>query len=532
MSLLEAFLNTLWPAAAGALAVWLVLRLLGRINAATRGAIWWAVLGYVVLLPLARQLTPPSAYRAPVTTATASFDFRQQPPVAERIERVQTVSPPAAPVTVRARSWPAVLAGVWILCAAVQCLRLAWSFVWLCRLKRQAVPAPDAAQAVLVSWIQHCGIRRPVRLLVSAGTPMPVAVGFFHPAVILPAELLESLSSEELDHVLLHELAHLARRDDWTLLASRAAAAVLALNPVARFVLAQIERHREMACDDWVVAATGSPRPYARSLARLFELCVARPRVQLAPGLADGGSSLGDRISMLLGRGREFHAETSLLRVVACIVVMSVLLGAAMRTPAWIAVTRGAPRRPYAISTRQAVYRSPVQPRFATSIRRGPNQVRPMSAAACCAAAQPSLLAALVEAGYGDLSVDDIILLKNRGITPDFLDGMKRAGWGKRSPAELIDLRSNGVRPEYVGQIAALGYTSFSARDFVDLARNGVSADLFRGLKEAGFTQLTAATAIAAQRAGLRPEHLREAHKYGPKLTLDQILRLKQAGVL
>jgi len=63
-----------------------------------------------------------------------------------------------------------------------------------------------------------------------------------------------------------------------TNMAGRLAASVVALHPLARWVLGRIERERELACDDWVVALTGSARPYAASLARLFELCWTRRR--------------------------------------------------------------------------------------------------------------------------------------------------------------------------------------------------------------------------------------------------------------
>ena len=144
---------------------------------------------------------------------------------------------------------------------------------------------------------------------------MPVAVGFQHPAVVLPEALLGGLTAAELDHVLLHELAHIARRDDWTNLLARIAGAVLALHPVAAWVVRQIDRERELACDDWVVAATGAARPYAASLARLFELCTSRRSALLASGIADSGSQLGNRIAMLLRRGREFSPQASALRV-------------------------------------------------------------------------------------------------------------------------------------------------------------------------------------------------------------------------
>ena len=92
-----------------------------------------------------------------------------------------------------------------------------------------------------------------------------MAVGFLHPAVILPEGLPGELAQPEMEHVLLHEAAHIARRDDWTNLLAKALGAGLALHPVAWCILRQIDREREIACDDWVVARVGAARPYAES---------------------------------------------------------------------------------------------------------------------------------------------------------------------------------------------------------------------------------------------------------------------------
>ena len=149
-------------------------------------------------------------------------------------------------------------------------------------------------------WLLACGIDRTARLLVSSEIVSPMAVGFRRPAVIVPETLLNEFTAEELDHVLLHELAHIARYDDWTNLFARLIGALLPVHPVAVWLIKQIEQEREIACDDWVVAMTGEARPYAASLTRLFELCSARRRQLLATGMADRASHLGERIEALL----------------------------------------------------------------------------------------------------------------------------------------------------------------------------------------------------------------------------------------
>ena len=75
---LMAVLNTLWQALAVAAVMWFVLRLMPRVNAATRHAVWWAVLALVVLMPLTILLprralapAPPDALTRTVAAATS-----------------------------------------------------------------------------------------------------------------------------------------------------------------------------------------------------------------------------------------------------------------------------------------------------------------------------------------------------------------------------------------------------------------------------------------------------------------------------
>jgi beta-lactamase regulating signal transducer with metallopeptidase domain len=556
--ILEAFLNTLLQAAAVALLAWAGLRWVPRVNAATRAAIWWAVLGLVVMLPLLRVLPgrdatirgpaiqsaaeaveePPSprAARLPAGSGSADFDSAR---TAGGWQPARKSSP--APVTLRSRSWPGLFFALWFAFAVAQFARLVWSYIHLRHLKRMGCAPAAGIQENFDARLSACGIRRPVRLLVSCEVPMPVAIGFRHPVVLLPEALIANLSTTEIDHVLLHELAHLARYDDWTNLLARMSGAFLALHPVAAWVLRQIDRERELACDDWVVAATGAPRPYAESLARVFELCISRRPVLLAPGIGDGRSHLGDRIAILLSRGREFRAQASVPRVSACGVTMLIVVAVAARMPNWIALAHAPAPESRSVQT---VYHSRSNARVVVNNVRHPVRLAGARATSpavpadaysgppVCCAQQNSLLAALVAAGYGDLSVDEIINLKVRGITPDFLAGMSRTGWGKRQPGELIQLKTQGVRPEYIGDILALGFGPFSAPQFVDFKVRGVPIDLFRALKDSGFPHASAGEILTAHQNGLRAEHLREARQYGTKLTLQQIVRLKQAGVL
>ncbi|PYT27353.1 MAG: hypothetical protein DMG57_18620 [Acidobacteria bacterium] len=627
-SVLVGVLNSLWQAVAVALVAWLALKLTPRINAATRFVVWWAVLAVITVLPIAGRLTtvwqprPEAVVSAPMVSAQSSDLSVAARPIAATPTTISRAA--LLPIELHVATWPLWIFTAWLVTFLYQIARIVCSYRYLQGVKRRSRPPTRELQLNFDEWVLACHVRRPVRLLLSNEIASPMAVGFLQPAVILPEPLLDQFTAPELDHILLHELAHMARRDDWTNLMARFITAVVGLHPVAAWVLRRIEAEREIASDDWVVAMTGAARPYATMLARLFEICRARRQELLASGMANGASHLGARIEMLLRSGREFAPKASLMRVALSAIILLAFAMASSHIPRWIAFAQEplppAPPEPSALQAEPQPPKAPAGPKKAKRQPRNPQPAAlteppetaqpplpsepliaepptavepavappalvqpatsypaivqpaaPVEPVALVAAPQSpappqpygrgSLLAALVAFGYGNLSVDEIIDLKNSGVSAEFIAGMSHAGWGKLTPKQLIDLhiqgvspeyaekvreaglknlglkeviemRIHGVRPEHMREIHSLGFGPYTPKQAIDFAINGVQPDLFRALKEAGFAHLDPGEIIEAKINGVRAESLREAKTYGPNLTLKQIIRLKKAGVI
>jgi len=334
-------LNSLWQSAAIALLVWAALRFLPRIgikvNAATRCAAWWAVLAAILILPLAPQRG--KVFSAPAESPYQGVSVRVPQQVVATPMEIASPEPSryAGPVQITAGAGLLTALAIWTAFSLLRLAQILRSYRYLRGIKRRSHAVSAEWRVNFDYWVLACGIDRPIRLLVSSEIVSPMAVGFRKPAVIVPGTLLSEFSVAEMDHVILHELAHIARRDDWTNLFARVIGALLPIHPVAVWVVKRIELDREIACDDWVVAVTGEARPYAASLTRLFELCSARRRQLLATGMADRGSHLGERIEALLRSGRDFAPRVSLtgLALGAAILLGLVLVSA--QAPHWIA---------------------------------------------------------------------------------------------------------------------------------------------------------------------------------------------------
>src|SRR6185369_6333901 len=163
---------------------------------------------------------------------------------------------------------PEWIAGAWIGLSFLMLFRLVVSWVLLDR--RRARAFRTGADLSAPTWMR---MRRKVRVISSPDILVPIAVGPIHPAILIPEGLLGTLDKDELDQVVMHEAAHLARWDDYALLLQRAIEALFTLHPVVRWITRQLELEREVACDDFVIEATGRARSYATCLTRMAELC-------------------------------------------------------------------------------------------------------------------------------------------------------------------------------------------------------------------------------------------------------------------
>ncbi len=213
---------------------------------------------------------------------------------------------------------------VWVSAALIQFSRLALAFRNTARLRRSAILPAVALEEQWLKVLQACGVRRPVTLRLSSAIGTPAVTGYFHPVVLLPAGVSDHLSGSELDQILLHELAHVRRYDDWAIGLQRLVEAVFVLHPLVHFLGKKLEFEREIACDDWVLSGQ-PPRAYASCLAKLAEFCIAAPPPSLTSAALEHKSQLRRRIEMLLDGTRSIATRASLRSIGSAAAVMFLL---------------------------------------------------------------------------------------------------------------------------------------------------------------------------------------------------------------
>jgi len=112
-------------------------------------------------------------------------------------------------------------------------------------------------------------ISRPVQLFFSSHVNVPMMLGIIKPIILLPVATINSLSTEQVEAILMHELAHIKRHDYLLNLLQTVIETILFFNPFVWLTSAIIRREREHCCDDLVVSCQVSPLCYAKALAIL-----------------------------------------------------------------------------------------------------------------------------------------------------------------------------------------------------------------------------------------------------------------------
>jgi beta-lactamase regulating signal transducer with metallopeptidase domain len=324
-----------------------------RSSAATRHFAWIVVLAGLLSLPVARRIAP--EWSVPVGVAAVGV---QPAPVERRTDRVPVPDVPTSPATsvavpaihtpdVPSASTTAFIPATSALALAVYGAGVAGVFLFfgaqswrIRRLASRAVPVADEEwTSLLDAAAAEVGVRRPVRLLRSRDTVIPMTFGTRTPSIVVPA-IGDLWSEDRRRAVLLHELAHVARHDCLTQTIALAACAAYWPHPAVWWVARRLRIERELACDDRVLAAGAEPRAYA---GHLLDIAYSRDGRQ-APALAVSmarPSQLEGRLLAALDVARNRRRPGLGLRLALTAVAAAAVVALAGATPATETVNTG-----------------------------------------------------------------------------------------------------------------------------------------------------------------------------------------------
>jgi beta-lactamase regulating signal transducer with metallopeptidase domain len=248
---MDAALNWVWQGSLVALAAAAALRVLGSAPAWARYLVAWAAMFCVFLLLLIPAGSP---------------DTSQAPLVSGAEARV--------PLAMPSRWWTsgALVSGLWALWSVLHAARAARALVTLRRARRRCRPVPAGLERRLRTWLQVRHAGRATRIVLSDDVRAAAVLGCGPPLVAVAPSLLRRLPAGDLDRLVIHEWAHVQRRDDLADMLLLAIRLTAGWHPAVWWLDRRLRLERETACDEMVVAITGGRKAYAECLAALASL--------------------------------------------------------------------------------------------------------------------------------------------------------------------------------------------------------------------------------------------------------------------
>lgn len=210
----------------------------------------------------------------------------------------------------------------YLLLMIVLCIR------WISGYRQTQLVRTHGLQKIPVDWrlfvkrvSAQLGIKKNIGLYLSETITTPLTIGFWKPIILVPLASINHLSTQQLEAVLLHELAHIKRYDYLVNIILSAVEIGLFFNPFTQMLSKQIHKERENSCDDWVLQFQYQASDYAEALLRIAYL-------QSAPALAMAATGkkndLLARVKRMIGQQEHrFNYRRQLLALVLVTMILS-----------------------------------------------------------------------------------------------------------------------------------------------------------------------------------------------------------------
>nr|WP_294862181.1 M56 family metallopeptidase [uncultured Fluviicola sp.] len=262
----------------------------------------------------------------------AKSDFQTEHPVSVSNTGLnEEVSTPFSVITAfigKSSSWIVL---IWLAVFLFKCMRMTRDLRHVYRARNYQTVSPPEMWLKRVSELQvSLRIKRSVQLLESKLVTIPSVTGFFKPIILVPVGLLNNIPQDQVEAILLHELAHIRRSDYAVNLIQTFIEILFFFNPGILWVSSLLKDERENCCDDLAISVTNNKREFVNALVSFQEYNLNKQRFALQFG--DQKMKLADRAKRILFntnkrlsvREKYFLSVCAAMSVVLFLVVLNV----------------------------------------------------------------------------------------------------------------------------------------------------------------------------------------------------------------
>ena len=316
-------LDSLWQGALVILLCAIVLTVMRGRSAQSRFRV---VLAAIIALPVLALISFTAHYEPLDQSVTADSAFPISPN--ELIFEGATANAAPAGLLERWQAWAekhaAWVTAAWLIGISLFALRMLGGFYWLYNLKSRASIIQDS---VWLNKLQALGeklsLKTSVVLKESARVSSPVVMGYVRPMIIFPMGLIQGLPTDQVEAILLHELAHIKRHDYLLNLVVSLLQVVFFYHPAYWWLQHQLDQEREFSCDDLVLSQSTSPISLIKALTAVREFQVTAYNPSL--GFASRKNQLLKRVERIMNKKSNTHWTGGLVSVAVLLLSFSLM---------------------------------------------------------------------------------------------------------------------------------------------------------------------------------------------------------------
>jgi uncharacterized protein YjbI with pentapeptide repeats/beta-lactamase regulating signal transducer with metallopeptidase domain len=198
------------------------------------------------------------------------------------------------------RHFPLIVT-VWLLGILAFTLRFIGGLAYMQRLKNYRISKVSAEwQKKFQELCNRLNIKKTIKIYESALARVPMVIGIIKPVILLPVSAFTGLSPKQLESIIVHELAHIIRRDYLVNLLQSILEILFFYHPAVWWINGVIREERENCCDDIAIEKTGDSASYAKALANIQEQLLLKENLAMA--IATNKNRLLKRIKRLLNQ--------------------------------------------------------------------------------------------------------------------------------------------------------------------------------------------------------------------------------------
>lgn len=237
------------------------------------------------------------------------------------------------------RHWPAALAqycsehatvivATWFAFFSFKCWQMSRAFAYVRSVRTNQHQQPGLYwQDKMTALTQQLQIKKTVTLLESGITKIPVVIGHLKPIIYMPIGLLAHLPADQVEAVLLHELAHIRRNDYLVNWLQNIAENIFFFNPGLLWVSSLLKQEREHCCDDVALAHTGNKKQFIQALISFKEHMLYAPSSGYAITFPGKKSHLLQRVTRIIQNRNNALSGGEKIFVLGSLLVCFILLG-------------------------------------------------------------------------------------------------------------------------------------------------------------------------------------------------------------